>query len=75
VLAKPGEDGPYKKSSRAVLFSEIMAIMGWFSETIDQLPAWVKIILLVFTLLGSVYYIAGYGVFSFLLHVIFSPVP
>jgi hypothetical protein len=29
----------------------------------------------VFAVLGSVHYIAHYGFFSFLLHMIFSPVP
>jgi hypothetical protein len=52
-----------------------MAIMGAISRAIDKLPRWAKFILTVFTLLGSVYYIAHYGFFSFLLHAIFSPAP
>jgi hypothetical protein len=52
-----------------------MAIMGLTSRAIDKLPTWVKFILMVLTVLGSVYYIAHYGFFSFLLRMIFSPVP
>jgi hypothetical protein len=56
-----------------------MAIMGPISRAIsratDILPRWAKLIWVVFAVLGSVYYIAHYGFFSFLLHMIFSPVP
>ncbi len=50
-----------------------MAIMESISRAIDKLPTWAKLILYVFTVLGSVYCIARYGFFSFLLRVIFSP--
>jgi hypothetical protein len=50
-----------------------MTGMGPISRAIDKLPKWVKFILMVFTVLGSVYCIARYGFWSFLLHVIFSP--
>ena len=73
-MPKPGKRDPTKRSSRAV-FSESMAIMGSISRAIDKLPPWVKFILMVFAVLGSVYYITHYGFFSFLLHMIFSPVP
>jgi hypothetical protein len=52
-----------------------MAIMESISRAIDKLPTWAKFILMVFAVLGSVYYIAHYGFFSFLLRMIFSPVP
>lgn len=52
-----------------------MAIM--FSKAInkafDKLPPWVKLILAVLTVLLSVYCIAKYGFWSFILRVIFSP--
>jgi hypothetical protein len=66
------ETGPF-------LFSENMATMGPISRAIsraaDKLPKWAKLICVVFLVLGSVYYIAHYGFFSFLLRMIFSPVP
>ena len=49
--------------------------MGSISGAVDKLPTWAKLICMVITVLGSVYCIARYGFFSFLLHVIFSPVP
>ena len=52
-----------------------MAIMESISRAIDKLPTWAKYILMVFAVLGSVYYIAHYGFFSFLLHMFLSPVP
>jgi hypothetical protein len=56
-----------------------MAIMGPISRAIDKLvdklPRWAKLICAVFIVLGSVYCIAHYGFFSFLLHAIFSPAP
>jgi len=56
-----------------------MAIMGpisrAISRAIDKLPKWAKFILVVLLVLGSAYYIAHYGFFSFLLRMIFSPVP
>jgi len=45
------------------------------SRVIDKLPTWAKLICTAFAVLGSVYYIAHYGFFSFLLRMIFSPVP
>jgi hypothetical protein len=65
----------YKKEWWRGLFSERMAIMGSISGAVDKLPTWAKLICMVITVLGSVYCIARYGFFSFLLHVIFSPVP
>jgi hypothetical protein len=50
-----------------------MTAMELISKAIDKLPKWAKLILMVCTVLGSVYCIARYGFFSFLLHVIFSP--
>ena len=54
-----------------------MATMGPISRTIsrtlDKLPGWVNLILLALVVLGSVYYIAHFGFFTFLLHMIFSP--
>jgi hypothetical protein len=52
-----------------------MAIMGSISRAMDNLPIWAKSICAVVAVFGSVYYIAHYGFFSFLLHLIFSPVP
>ena len=45
------------------------------SRVLDKLPRWVNSVLMVFALLGSVYYIVHYGFISFLLRMIFSPVP
>ena len=42
-------------------------------KVVDKLPTWAKFILIVLTVLGSVYCISYYGFWSFLLHVIFSP--
>jgi hypothetical protein len=47
--------------------------MEAISKSIDRLPTWAKLILMLVTVLGSVYYIAHYGFLSFLLRVIFSP--
>jgi hypothetical protein len=47
--------------------------MKWISKAIDKLPTWAKLILMVLTVIGSVYCIARYGFWSFLLHAIFSP--
>jgi hypothetical protein len=57
------------------LFSESMAIMFYkaIDKVVDKLPTWVKFILIVLTVLLSVYCIAKYGFWSFLLRVIFSP--
>jgi hypothetical protein len=52
-----------------------MAIMVSISTAIDTLPMWTKLIFYGLTVLGSVYCIAHYGFFSFLLRVIFTPVP
>jgi hypothetical protein len=49
------------------------AIMRRISSAIDKLPRWAKLIFYGFTILVSVYYIAQYGLFHFLLRVIFSP--
>jgi hypothetical protein len=50
--------------------SMISAAIG---KVVDRLPLWGKVIFYVLTLLGSVYCIAHYGFFHFLLRVIFSP--
>ena len=42
-------------------------------KAFDKLPAWAKVIWVALTILLSVYCIARYGFFSFLLRVIFSP--
>jgi len=47
--------------------------MGVVSRAIDKLPTWAKVILGVVTIAGSVYYVAQYGFWTFLLHAIFSP--
>ena len=56
-----------------------MAMMGPISRAIDRLvdklPGWAKLICAVAIVLGSIYCIAQYGFFSFLSHVIFSPMP
>jgi hypothetical protein len=56
-----------------------MAIMGPISRAIsralDKLPRWANVILMVSAVLASVYYITHYGFFSFLLRMIFSPLP
>ena len=56
-----------------------MAIMGPISRAIgrliDKLPRWAQWILMLFAAVGSVYYIAHYGVLIFLLKMIFSPLP
>jgi hypothetical protein len=51
-----------------------MAIRGSISRAVDKLPTWVKFIFTALAILGSMYYIARYGFFSFLLRMIFSPV-
>jgi len=42
-------------------------------KVVNKLPTWVKFILVVLTILLSMYCIAKYGFWSFLLKVIFSP--
>ena len=42
-------------------------------KVVDRLPLWWKVIFYVVTLLGSVYCIARYGFFHFLLRMILSP--
>jgi len=39
---------------------------------LDRLPHWAKVIFLALAAIGSVYYIAHYGLSAFLLHTIFS---
>lgn len=65
--------GPYKRSSKGDLFSGRMAFMEWISRAIDKLPAWAKLTCVAFAVLGSVYCIARFGFWSFLLRVVFSP--
>ena len=47
--------------------------MEWMSRAFDKLPTWAKVIFGVFTIVLSIYCIAHYGFWSFLLHAIFSP--
>lgn len=47
--------------------------MGLIAGGIDWLPTWAKWIGGVLVAIASVYYIARYGFFTFLLRVIFSP--
>jgi hypothetical protein len=49
--------------------------MRSISKAIDELPAWSKVVLVALTLIGSGYCIVHYGFWSFILHVIFSPIP
>ena len=48
-------------------------ISAAIGKVVDRLPLWGKVIFYVLILLGSVYCIAHYGFFHFLLRVIFSP--
>jgi hypothetical protein len=50
-----------------------MAGMGVVSKAIDKLPTWVQVTFMVIAIPVSVYYIAHYGFWSFVLHMIFSP--
>ena len=69
----------YKKKLWGGLFSESMAIMGPITRAIDglidKLPRWAQLTCAVVVALGSVYCIARDGFFSFLLKMIFSPLP
>ena len=47
--------------------------MELISKAIDKLPPWANLIGAILTIIGSVYFVARYGLASFLLHVIFSP--
>lgn len=47
--------------------------MALISNAVDRMPIWAKLILAGLTVFGSVYYIARYGFFHFLLRMIFSP--
>jgi len=47
--------------------------MGVVSRAIDKLPTWVKVVLGVVTIVGCVYYVAQYGFWTFILHMIFGP--
>jgi hypothetical protein len=49
--------------------------MGAISRAVDKLPTWVQAVIGVVAVLMSVYSIAHYGFFSFLMHMIFSPNP
>lgn len=56
-----------------------MATMGPISRAIsralDRLPRWANVILVVVVVIGSIYYIAHYGFFTFLLRMILTPLP
>jgi hypothetical protein len=45
------------------------------SRALDKLPRWANLILGVLVVVGCVYYIAHFGFFSFLLRMIFTPLP
>jgi hypothetical protein len=47
--------------------------MGYIGRAIDRLPPWAKLVFYVLTAIGSIYCIARYGFWHFLLRVIFSP--
>jgi hypothetical protein len=47
--------------------------MGVVSRAIDKLPTWVQVIFVVIAIPVSMYSIAHYGFWSFVLHMIFSP--
>jgi len=47
--------------------------MEFISRAFDKLPGWGKAAFIIVTTAASIYCIAEYGFFSFLLHVIFSP--
>lgn len=47
--------------------------MGHVSKAIDRLPPWAKMIPAVLTVAASVWYIARYGLLTYILTVIFSP--
>lgn len=52
-----------------------MTGMRFTSKALDKLPIWAKFIFMVFAAFASVYYVAHYGFWSFLLNMIFKPVP
>jgi len=43
------------------------------SKAVDRLPKWAQRTFMAFAVIGSVYCIARYGFWSFLLRLIFSP--
>lgn len=47
--------------------------MGVISKAIDRLPGWAQVIFVIFGVIVSIYGIAHYGFWSFLLHFLFSP--
>jgi hypothetical protein len=53
--------------------AESLAGVEVISRAFDKLPRWAQVVFIVVTIFGSIYCIAKYGFFSFLLHVIFSP--
>jgi hypothetical protein len=50
-------------------------ISRFLDKQIDKLPRWAKVILMVLVVVGCVYYIAHFGFLTFLLKMIFSPLP
>ena len=50
-----------------------MADMGMVSRSIDKLPTWVQVSLVIIAIPLSMYCIAHYGFWSFVLRMIFSP--
>jgi hypothetical protein len=53
---------------------ENMAGVGYISRGYDKLPDWVKLILGICAIAGTVYGVAHYG-WTFLIKMIFSPEP
>jgi hypothetical protein len=51
-----------------------MTRMGLVSRSIDKLPRWAQVILMILGMIAGVYSIAQYGFWSTILHAIFSPV-
>ena len=52
---------------------ENLAGVEFISRAFEKLPRWGQVVFIVVAVFGSIYCIAKYGFFSFLLHVIFSP--
>jgi hypothetical protein len=69
-LPKPRSSAETARPLQEEAASMISTAIG---KVVDRLPLWGKVIFYVLTLLGSVYCIAHYGFFHFLLRVIFSP--
>lgn len=51
----------------------IVSLISLFDKVFDRLPTGARVVFAVLILVGSIYWIAHYGLVSFLLRVIFSP--